>query len=316
MRKIFLKPFSAQGNDYTELLRSELERFGDVLPLTRKACLFEAVRLKRDSIIILGWFENGVLDSNGAPSFFRLLFRLIAIVYLRIFVGRVIFIRHNNYPHATKYNVSRAKFFVDILEMASSRSIVHCPEIKKKNRRYVPHPLYFSERIVGTRNDYFIFFGRISRYKEIDVLMREFPTTKKLMIAGIVDDEAYVDELSVLIKENIILMPGMLDKNQARELVSNSAGLIVPNSGDDMIVSGSFFFGISCGVPVYAVNSPFFSWIEQQAPSLCVIADDIKMLCHKISLANSFYTFDIYDDAHRLFGEKAFVEGLTRVIKF
>ncbi|GHH51582.1 hypothetical protein GCM10009090_14140 [[Pseudomonas] boreopolis] len=48
----------------------------------------------------------------------------------------------------------------------------------------------------------------------------------------------------------------------AAELLINSRGLFLPHSGDDMVVSGSYFFAASLGVPVIARRNPFLGWLS------------------------------------------------------
>lgn len=86
--------------------------------------------------------------------------------------------------------------------------------------------------------------------------------------------------------------------------VSASQGLILTHSDEDMIVSGSFFFAASLGVPVYAVKTPFFKWLKNtyNYPGL-FIYDDIPALITGLNNHQEIDRAALKTAARSLFGQ-------------
>ncbi|GGC06869.1 hypothetical protein GCM10011352_36390 [Marinobacterium zhoushanense] len=113
--------------------------------------------------------------------------------------------------------------------------------------------------------DYFVMFGSIARYKNISDVIRNWNSCKKLVIAGRCDEIGYLNELQDLAKgKNVEIVNRFLDKIEAQELVSKSSGLILAQVDKEMIVSGSFFYAASLGVPVIAIETPFLLWLSTE----------------------------------------------------
>ncbi|HCD3850197.1 TPA: hypothetical protein NBP18_005252, partial [Klebsiella pneumoniae] len=104
----------------------------------------------------------------------------------------------------------------------------------------------------------------INRYKKIEEVIEVFPSNKKLVIVGSCDDRNYLDELYALSGNygNITINPSFLADEEIKKLLSCGAGMIINHADKDMIVSGSFFYGLTVGVRMLVVKTPFLEWVE------------------------------------------------------
>ena len=164
--------------------------------------------------------------------------------------------------------------------------------------------------------DYFVVFGRIVRYKRIAELVAAFPPDRTLVVIGTVGDRAYADELVALASGNIVVLPGALSEPEAQAIVVRSRALLIAHADDDVIVSSSFFFGMSLATPVLAVATPFLRWIAPRlGPALLRLADDIAGLCRLLELPSAMPTSDDEDIVERTFGDEVVRRALARALE-
>ncbi|HBR6601074.1 TPA: hypothetical protein L9145_005518, partial [Klebsiella pneumoniae] len=221
----------------------------------------------------------------------------ISKILLKIFIfklkfKKIIFVRHNIYPHkANKENSNKATKLVDKLEGLFDHKVVHSPVYTKDGYEYIPHPLYTyplvidNKNLVECDNNKFIIFGRILEYKKFEVIIESFPAEQELLIVGHCEDYGYLDKIKTLIREkkNITIFPSYLDDKEAKELINSTGGLIISHADEDMIVSGSFFYGLTIGVKMYAVSTPFLKWAEEQfGNDIIETFPDVVSLCKRI----------------------------------
>jgi beta-1,4-mannosyltransferase len=225
-------------------------------------------------ISIVHWLENWLVnDVNDKRLTLRSSMRfLLRLFVLKIISKKLIYVRHNVYPHSLNGRDAKiAEWLTDLACKISDVCVVHSGHLGK-NYTYIPHPLYrFENQIDVNEADKikrFVVFGRIVEYKAIDKLLNAWSNVP-LLIAGSVGSKPYAEQL-VTIKANrqltnVDIDARFLSNEEAQSIVSNSRGLVLAHCEDDMIVSGSFFFAASLGVPVYAVKTPFLSWLKSES---------------------------------------------------
>ncbi|EME4044149.1 hypothetical protein [Klebsiella quasipneumoniae] len=268
---IYYFPWVGTTNQYPARFKEILSTFSNVKELKIKVLLKELLKLnfQRHDAVVLNWFESRLINQKGNVSLKGVLDLFFRLIILRLKFKKVIFIRHNRYPHET--NERMIPLVIWLIKLASflpTNLVTHSPIIDFNNHEYVPHPLY-SYPLIGqasladTSSTYFI-FGRINRYKKIEEVIEVFPSNKKLVIVGSCDDRNYLDELYALSGNygNITINPSFLADEEIKKLLSCCAGMIINHADKDMIVSGSFFYGLTVGVRMLVVKTPFLEWVE------------------------------------------------------
>jgi len=271
---------------YTLRMRELLGALGDVV---RFDGVFATLRSGRLDVLVLNWTDNDLLDRRTKTVAPRKVIKLFTkTIALRLAAKRLVFVRHNNYPHAVAAgHEAHAARWVDRYERLFDVVLTHSGEDRQRPRRYCPHPLY--HRVTAATNGpvldrlparYFVLFGRIVRYKRIAALIDAFPADRTLVVIGAIGDRGYADELVAKARTNVIVAPGLLSEAEAQAIVANSAALLISHADDDVVVSSSFFFAMSLGVSVIAVATPFLRWMAPRLDGrLLRVANDIDELC-------------------------------------
>ena len=244
------------------------------IPLNHKLLIRQLphnIRYKSD-VTIINWIENNLRNSNCRFSVFGGFKLLLLLLLFNLTSKNLIYIRHNLYPHGmSRHNGKVSKVIADIAEKLCSLSVVMSGHLTGADRHYIPHPLYEieneplisnSEGFPGNES-YYVVFGSITRYKKIHQLIEKWDFGDKLLVLGSPNDSMYVNELaSISSDKNVNIRAEVVSNAVAQEILLRSSGMLIPHSGPDMIVSGSFFYAATLGVPVYAIDSPFFDWLK------------------------------------------------------
>ncbi len=285
---VFL-PESGVSNAYPERMREILSSLGEVLPLQGRARFHRILwgEKARVDFLMVSWADNGLVARSGRVSLRGTLRFLARLVELKLLARKVIFIRHNLYPHATRpESAGLARWMVDRLESLFDAVFIHSGAESEDGARryYVPHPLY--QRDVAEPpspalpRPYFIVFGRIKPYKRIEELMKRFPDDRILVVCGESNDRRYSAELARLQRPNIIYRPGYISEDEARAIVTGAQAVIIPNAEPHVIVSGAFFYAVSMQRPVFALRTPFLDWVKPRLGDDAVfLASDLDELC-------------------------------------
>ncbi len=323
-------PFIDANNAYVSRMQDVLRTFGAVEKLMHPRLFVRqlvARRFRRYDATIFNWIENDALRQDTRRiDVRRAVIVLMKTLYAHLVSRRVVFVRHNIYPHAIAAGQEEtARRWIDRYERLFHAVYSHSGARLERRHRYCPHPLYRSEdgrgvdvRAVapGLPRDYFVVFGRVARYKRIVELARSFPAEKNLLIIGLVTDDAYGRELASVDRPNVYYRPGYLDDAAAQNLIRNSNGVMLAHAGESTVVSGSFFYAMSLPVPVLAVETPFLRWVESQVgDALLMLAPDLDGL---VELVRRFEPRGLPADAAaqlaRAFGDEAIAAALKPVL--
>lgn len=239
-------------------------------------------------VAVAHWLDNTLVTEKKTISVISVTKFLIKLCLLKWVAKKIIYVRHNLYPHALQGRAANiAHCLINMACHFSDQCVVHSGHLVDSNTSYIPHPLYQLETQHEVSSNHqagaYIVFGRIVEYKAIDRLLESWEGAP-LLIAGKVDSTVYLNQLQQIIMrrglgEHVSLQARFISDQEATAAVSASRGLILTHSEEDMIVSGSFFFAASLGVPVHAVRTPFFEWLKNNYnyPGL-FIYDDIPAL--------------------------------------
>lgn len=296
--RIGYMPYGGTTNKYAERIIEILGAFGSVSDLPRpKSLLRHPTRLRRKfDAAILNWVEfDLVRQRDRAFSVVGFAKVLARVLLARCVARRVIYVRHNHYPHGTRErDVERARRALDFLERLFDVVLVHSGHDLGDHRHYVPHPLYHiddtpltadeARLLAGLPHDCYAVFGRIARYKRIEKLLAAFPPSRNLLVFGVAEDPAYVHELEALAGPNVRIVARYVSDAFAQAAIRRSRGLVLAHAERDMIVSGSLFYGLSVGARVFALDSPALSWIREKTGGDRIhVAEDIPGLCEAIA---------------------------------
>ena len=144
-----------------------------------------------------------------------------------------------------------------------------------------------------------LFFGRLSKYKGIDVLLKAIPDVFKefpretLVIAGKEINGYKVDEEIInRHSENITLISKHISNSELVQLISDSKFIVCPYL--DATQSGVLMTALALDTPVIASDAGAFpEYVNEQVNGLIVPAGDDKLLSEKIRMA---LRDDFYDD--------------------
>lgn len=275
---------------------------------------------------VVHWLENWLVnDVNDKRLTFRSTLRfLLRLLVLKVISKKVIYVRHNVFPHSlTNRDGKIAKWLTDFACKVSDICIVHSGHLDK-NYTYVPHPLYKFETQTTinqvSKSEKFVVFGRIIEYKAIDKLLNVWGDIP-LLVTGSVGSKPYVDQLANIKSSralvNVDIDARFLSNEEAQSIVSNSKGLILAHCEEDMIVSGSFFFAASLGVPVFAVKTPFLSWLKSEFNYQGLyVYDNLSEMVSSLS-SDKLERLDhgqIFSEAQKLFGDQVIRKAFKKML--
>jgi beta-1,4-mannosyltransferase len=318
--RITCVPYTNDNNAYIGSMRRVFANFGLVSKFPRIGELMaDLVRFRgqRFDVLVASWIDNKVVDRHGRPSVRGIAILLLQTLVYRIWARRIVFVRHNRYPHTTapKY-VPLISKLLDGYELLCSAVITHSGAELQGRRHYWPHPLYPIQAVgvdplpaeLDLAPGYFVVFGRIEAYKRIDELIEKFPSNRRLLVLGTPGDPAYIRKLQTLQRDHVKVVPRFVDEAQAQLIIRRARALVLSHADADMIVSGSFFYAMSLGVPVFAVRTPFVEWIAPRVGEQLLTSEaDLENLCSRIARSTEA-TIDLPDAdriVEQLFGDRA-----------
>ncbi len=222
----------------------------------------------RKTIVVMNWLENLLRTKTGRVSLYGLFKYFSLLLLIKVHGAKLVYIRHNFYPHGmVKTSTRLVKKIIDIGQLFSDKKVSLSPHLVCSGYRYLPHPLYntrLPEPCISNNSNYYVIFGRIERYKNIEGIINGWSSKSKLIIAGSSNDNKYLSEIKNLSKnKNIFIVCKKLSDLEAEKLIRGATGLIISHSNPNTIVSGSFFFGASCGVHILALKTDFLEYIYE-----------------------------------------------------
>lgn len=290
-RKIAFLPES-DGNQYIARMQGLLSSFGVVeKPMGLKRALLHLVATwsKPYDILWLNFTDNEIINASGGIGLWKTAKLFARAAVMTALSKKSVFVRHNHFPHATaeKYAM-RAKKTVDAYEKLFDTVVTLSGAEAKGNKIYCPHPLYKleagdAELPFELPAEFYLVFGRVVPYKKIEKLIPVFPKSKALVVAGASSDKAYTEMLSAFNQDNFFFYPGRLAEAQVQTLLKKCKAIVISHADKDMIVSGTFFYAMTLGKPVFAVETDFFKWVQQRMPAGSLyLAHDVSELAKLI----------------------------------
>jgi beta-1,4-mannosyltransferase len=327
--RIAYVPYADDGNGYISRMCEIVSGIGVVAKFPGFAGLVrDSLRLRspRFDILVANWIDNKIVSRSGRPSIGGIAVLFMKALLYRIWARRVVFVRHNRYPHRTAPQYARVMSRVlDVFERLCSAVISHSGADLQGRRFYCPHPLYevtpCDDAVLPPELDqqpgYFVVFGRIEPYKGIDALIDKFPANRRLIVIGMPGDADYVARLQRMQRENVTVVPGFLADAQAQKIIRRARGMVLSHADEDVIVSGSFFYALSLGVPVFSLQTPFMKWIAPQlGDQLLVTAPELEGLCSRMATCKEIAGTATVAQEHtrQLFGDEAVRQAFMHTV--
>jgi len=272
-------------------------------------------------VFIVNWLEDVMCKKNGNVSYVGVVKYFVCIFMLLFQSKKVVYVRHNIYPHrANSSSSNKIAKLTDFGSALCNLRVSHSGHMSNDGYTYLPHPLYrFKNKYNTVCEDYYVMFGRIERYKNIENIIGHWDSRYKLIVFGASDDDQYLRKILFLSQgKNIDIRPGYISDNKAAEIVASSRGLIISHSNADVIVSGSFFFAISLGVPVFALSTPFFDWLKNNYSLISLnVFDSCSEIVNSLAENNSFSKSQresILNESRAYFGDEQFMSAMKLII--
>ena len=218
----------------------------------------QALRARPRTVAVVNWLEGVLVDRRGRTSLGRRLRFYRKLARLRLLAARLVYVQHNRHPHHTQPGdvpaVERA--MAQGLRRYADVVVSHDFEAPGSPVRHLPHPAYAVAPVApAAPQRRVVCFGRIGPYKDLERLVRCWDADRPLLIAGQVQDPAYLERLRALAEGRPVQFhTAATSDGEAAALLADSSAAIVAHSPPSMIVSGSLYFALSCGVPVLAVG--------------------------------------------------------------
>jgi len=318
-------PNDCDTNAYSARMVEILGRIGSVGAAPRSWF----IRNRFDAAFV-SWYDNRILAPDGSLSPLRFCKVIMRTLVLRAQARKLIFIRHNRMPHKTKPSDRQlAERLVNVYERwLFECSLIHSPEETVGTRLYCPHPLYKQESTAEvlppqlaafSTQAFYVVFGRIEPYKQLEQLIQAFPKDKQLVICGRCSDPDYLASLTRVAPDNVTVLHGFVPDAHAQWLIRRSQGVVINHASDDMIVSASFFYAMSLAQRVFAVATPFLRWASTAlGEDVVLVSDDLAGLCRSLSEASSAGPQREIEPApaiDQLFGDQTIAQHITAALE-
>ncbi len=319
--KIGYLPFDLKANTYIKENREILGRLGEVVkvPKPKELLLQMLTQLLNTGsialydILILNFRENVFRSNNNSISAIGTIEFFFSLLIHKLSCNKLIYVRHETHPHNIPKKLAKLSTkIVDLGQSIADRVVCLSPPYAKSNDCfYVPHPLYNTGDLLKTKVEkkaYFVVFGRIERYKNIDKIIKYIDNGIELIVMGPCNDLKYLEYLKKLAHDkNIIFEVGFQEEERLQYIISSSSGVIITNNASSMLVSGSFFYAISCGARVYTLETFFMEWVKSTSIGPYITLEpNVKLLMKRIINCVDIKTNernDILQHAEILFGD-------------
>lgn len=269
---IYPKPAS---NSYTKDLKRVISLYDEeAFCLSAPELIIQSFTNFRRTTVFLNWIDNWVFRT-GKFSILGFLKLLVFLLILRFTSKKIVFVRHNIYPHKYKSLDKFVKFTYRVIYFLTTHQITHSKRFAAMdNIIYIPCPLpdrdyVFDSNVINlqdTFKKYFLIYGRIDEYKKIEEIIKHFQDLKlNLIIAGRIDNTRYHKYVKKIIgtNKNIKLINGYIDTKTLESLITNSQGVIVNHMQGSIIVSGSIIHTLSVGGIIISRKNFFTSEIKK-----------------------------------------------------
>ncbi|MEI9988014.1 MAG: glycosyltransferase [Aliidongia sp.] len=163
------------------------------------------------------------------------------------------------------------------MRLLTTATITHRPVLDGQSA-IVPHPLYFDGELpASTRDNEFLYFGMISRYKGLDRLLATWPKERRLVLAGAVREPGLEAQLNRLIEKrglDVDIVTRFLPDAELEALLLRTKFVVLPHRDETAIVTGSFYHAASFGANILVRNGDFGRSVQEKFSFVTLFEDD------------------------------------------
>lgn len=261
-------------NKFSKKIANEIEKLNPSLVLFSDASLISSqVLLSLKTSIRTSMFLHDVLPHPiklNIYEYFRRVLNKRTFKKAVKFTNQIILLSNNS------YNIFR-EMYPAYLEKATWMPLgPHVPEVEHKK------PFELDETL---KNKYYLFFGRISKYKGIINLLNAYSSIKKeekipLVIAG--GGELQEEEKELIKNDNnIILINRFIEDGEMLYLINNSLTVVLPyiEASQSGVIPIAYYYGI----PVITSNVPgLVEFVDKDSGIVCKNNEEMKNALLKI----------------------------------
>ncbi len=288
MIDVIFKPCNSPDNPYLQEITEALEKNGvTILNKSIKNRHLEFLYIlnrfifcKGNRIVHCNWIEN-IARNKTLKSRFKVVVSLIKADILHILGIKICWTMHNSIPHNCT-DIVFAEHFIKRWLSRVDMVVVHCRDsmnllvnkytYNENKILFVPHGAYKINSInqskknelvhkygIHTGDIVFLYFGVISEYKNIPLLLETFSglqdTNRKLILAGKIDGSIesqmqYKIRLQCSQLTNVILDERFIPEEEISTIFSLCDIVILPYDKTSMQNSGAMIQAFSNGKPV------------------------------------------------------------------
>jgi glycosyltransferase involved in cell wall biosynthesis len=224
----------------------------------------------------LNWYEDKLGWSHKNQT--KILVKaIILLVLMRIRCARIVWVRHNFWPHGLTRTSLRQRILLFFMRRLTTVTVTHRP-VGDRPSHIVPHPLYFDGDLpASTRDHDFLYFGVISRYKGLDTLLAAWPKNRRLVMAGEVREPELEARLNRLIQDRDLdaeIVTRFLPDEELEERLLRTKFVVLPHRDETAIVTGSFYHAASFGANILVRNGEFGRAVHQKFSFVTLFDDD------------------------------------------
>lgn len=259
VRRIFFYPHKLRANRYALLQAGVLGPIcNDIRPVTFVP-LLKNLFARRGSIAILNFFEDRPSYVPNRPDS-ALIFNLVVLLLVRLACERIVWVRHNFWPHDLPHKSARHQIMIFAMHLCADVVVTH-RKVEAIPAAVIPHPLYFDGTLPERERDIeFLYFGAIKAYKGLDDLLGAWPANRRLLIVGAAPDAPLLEALHTIIAErglDVEIQARFVSDTELDDLLLRTKFSLIPHRDDTMIVAGSFYHAASLGANILARKTEF-----------------------------------------------------------
>jgi hypothetical protein len=273
------------------------------------------VGLCHRAIIIVNWSENRLIKSDGELSVLGFVGLLLRWSIYRCLGFRLIWIRHNRWPHASKVSARPVLLLCQsvLAKVVNKQACLSYYWSNKLGLHYIPFIAYSdtSSSLSASRRNVAVMLGKMQPYKQYERILDDWNANLSLEVIGPIDKEyKLVLERCVEKKEregsSILLKDYRLSDNDYDNALLTSRYAVISYSIDSAYVSAAIHHALSFGCIPIMPKSDYREELENQG---------IPILSLENLDLNARYSeedFDIYFDC---FGQKAVAESWSELFR-
>lgn len=291
MKSIFCSPFTLSNNKYIDMHKAIWRAAGyrvNALNFSMLNALFQ----RQNNIAIFSWLEDSLIKQDGRAPLLTFIKKLTVLLIAKCCCTKVVWIKHNLKPHALTHDKPfLLRVFERLYLKLADIMVVHADTVALHPHQYViPHPLYQEYPMPPDQADggiiEFLFFGVITRYKNLENLLTIWPVDQRLTLAGRCKDPALKYRLTEIIQQRELTVDWLdrfIQDDELHQLLSRTKTVVLPHAPGTMIVSGAFYHAISYGCQVMMMPSDFYQYLNRYFPYVYAIDEQLADTMVKIS---------------------------------